>query len=191
MKLKVKGLLWNETKLCGKFLAPTWLLQIKQVGSRTHESSDSLGPFWDQQYDRNLSLCWNEPTFQLRPWYQSKLGWIAFPYSSSCGSSIVLVIFRVFNDHSFWRYFSENHSWQNFETYVAIWLIIGNSECNWCSIGKACSLLFIIIMFPRKEDLKRFKLVCENCNLSKWLHRLLEKPLADFQEEFNNQNWLQ
>ena len=184
-------MLLNETKLCGKFLELTWLLQIKQVGSRTHESSDSLGPFWDQQYERKLSLCWNKPSFQLRPWYQSKLGRITFPYSSSCGSSIVLVIFRVFNDHSFWRYFSENHSWQNFETYVAIWLIIGNSECNWCSIGKACSLLFIIIMFPRKEDLKRFKLVCENCNLSKWLHRLLEKPLAESEKEFYNQYWLQ
>ena len=75
--------------------------------------------------------------------------------------------------------------------YVAIWLTVDNSGCNWCSIGKACSLLFIIITFPRKEDQKRFKLVCENCNLWKWLHHLLEKPLANFEKKFHSQHWLQ
>ena len=55
----------------------------------------------EHQYDWNLSLRWNKPTFQLRPWYQSKLGWTTFSYSPSTGSFIVLVIFRVAIDHLF------------------------------------------------------------------------------------------
>ena len=59
----------------------------------------------EHQYNWNLSLRWNKPTFQLRPWYQSKLGWTTFPYSSSIGSFIFLVIFRVSINHSFWLYY--------------------------------------------------------------------------------------